>query len=673
MSQWLLELFSEEIPARMQAGAARDLGRLAREALAAASLGVADLETFAGPRRLTLVVDGLPIAQPDRTEERKGPRVGAPEAALAGFLRSAGVDREQLEDRGGVWFATLARSGRPTAEVIAEIVPDLVRKFPWPKSMVWGSGALRWVRPLHRIVSVFDGQVTPFQVDGIASGDESEGHRVMAGGRAFRIHDLASYREGLERGFVVLDPAERARRIEVGAAALASERGLSVIPDPGLLAEVVGMAEWPVPLLGEFDPAFLDLPPEVIRTTMRTHQRYFALANASGALAPNFIAVANLESTDGGALIAKGNARVLAARLSDARFFWDEDRKVALEDRLSKLGGVTFHAKLGTMGERADRLERLARQIAPLVGADAELAARAGRLAKADLVSGMVGEFPELQGVMGGYYARAQGEDPAVAEAIAWQYRPQGPADAAPSTPVSVALALAEKLDLIVGFFAIGEKPTGSRDPFALRRAALGVLRLLGENGVRASLRHLTSLAAMVGGRSEEGVVAFILDRLKVSQREAGVRPDILEAVFAIDDDDPARISARLEAVQSFLAEPGAEDLLAGHRRAVNILAAEAKKGALPSAAPLRGGPTEEVELFDALEAVEAALEPVLDAEDFTRACALLATLRDPVDRFFEAVLVNADDPAERDNRLALLQRVQAAMAKVADFTLIQG
>jgi glycyl-tRNA synthetase beta chain len=434
------------------------------------------------------------------------------------------------------------------------------------------------------------------------------------------------------------------------------------------------MVEWPVALLGDMDERFLSLPPEVIRTTMRTHQRYFAVRAPSGELAPHFVAIANLETPDGGALIAKGNGRVLAARLDDARFFWDEDRKIALEDRLVALEGVVFHAKLGTMRERAARLERLAEAIAPLVSADSGRARTAARLAKADLVSGMVGEFPELQGVMGGYYARAQGLGDDIADAIADHYRPQGPGDATPDRPVTIAVALADKLDTIVGFFSIGEKPTGSRDPFALRRAALGVLRILGESGQDVGYRRLIDLCGSVVGRPIEGVAEFFAERLKVSLRDRGARPDVLEAVFAIGDDEPARVTARLDALDAFLATSDGANLLAGCKRAINILAAEAKKGALPAAEPRRpSGPPAEVDLFDALETLEPRLVADLQADDFAAAMSALASLRRPVDRFFEEVLVNSDDPAERDNRLGLLMRVRSAMARVADFALIQG
>ncbi|HLZ82064.1 MAG TPA: glycine--tRNA ligase subunit beta, partial [Caulobacteraceae bacterium] len=553
MPQFLLELFSEEIPARMQEGATADLARLAREGLTQADLAFDEIRAFAGPRRLALIIDGLPPAQADRVEERKGPRVGAPEAALAGFLRSTGVAREALVERDGVWFATLAREGRPTADILARLTESIVARFPWPKSMTWGEGELRWVRPLHSLACVFDRKIVPAEIPGVRVGDISEGHRFMGPRRPFRVRDFDEYREALAGHFVVLGAAERKGRILERSRALCAERGLELVEDAGLLDEVAGMVEWPVPIVGDMDPRFLALPPEVVRTSMRVHQRYFAVRQAGGgALSAHFICVANIETADGGALIAAGNARVLSARLDDARFFWDEDRKVPLEARLETLKGVTFHARLGTMFERATRIEALARRLAPLVGADPELAARAARLAKADLATGMVAEFPELQGVMGGYYAAAQGEPETVAEAIRDHYKPQGPSDSVPTAPVTVAVALADKLDSLVGFFAIGEAPTGSRDPFALRRAALGVIRILFENSVRASVAELAGLADTTGSGQAGAVAAFFADRLKVALREQGRRHDLVDAVFALGDDDLVRLAARIEALTAF-------------------------------------------------------------------------------------------------------------------------
>ncbi|HEX8232890.1 MAG TPA: glycine--tRNA ligase subunit beta [Caulobacteraceae bacterium] len=776
MPALLLEILSEEIPARMQGQAARELERMVRERLAAAGFLPGGLAAFAGPRRLTLAADGLPPAQVDRTEEIKGPRVGAPEQALEGFLRKTGLQREQLVERDGVWFAQLHKKGESTDLLVARMVADIVIDFPWPKSMRSANSHLRWVRPIRRILCVFNGEVVQFNIEGIKSGDLTEGHRFMGSGAPVPARTFDDYAEALRREFVVLDPEERKQRILEGARTLTFARGLELIEDAPLLEEVAGLAEWPVPILGDMDPGFLDLPPEVIRTSMRTHQKYFAVRRAGeAALAPHFLAVANIEASDGGGAIAQGNARVLSARLNDARFFWDEDRKPGAFDRwLEKLNGVTFHARLGTMAERVERITALAREIAPLVGADPELAAKAARLAKADLASGMVGEFPELQGIMGGYYARmapyaearrvfadipADGkvrpdgsEDPLVeidqmvdlaradppgawyaglsrgqvdevADAVRDHYKPQGPNDTVPTTPVTVAVALADKLDTLVGFFAIDEKPTGSKDPYALRRAALGVIRaVLGTNmraglktifvlvhqalstraaftrsaerywaveeAVRASSPELRRKAAgdALGDEMfapvfrEEGIVAsdllaFFGDRLKVLLRDQGKRHDLVDAVFALGDDDLVRIVERVEALDGFLGTEDGANLLAGYKRAVNILRAEAKKGELPEGAPdpARLTEPEEQALHAALERVRPAVATHLQAEHFSAAMAELAALRGPVDTFFDRVLVNAPDEALRANRLRLLGGVRDVMGQVADFGLVAG
>jgi glycyl-tRNA synthetase beta chain len=757
MPQLLLELLSEEIPARMQVSAGRDLERMARERLSAAELPFERLRAFAGPRRLTLVVDGLPAAQADRSEERKGPRVGAPEAALAGFLRSTGLRQDQLAERDGAWFATIAHAGRPTPEIVGEMVEQVVRSFPWPKSMTWGDGRLRWVRPLHRILCVFDRQIVPLNVDGIVAADLSEGHRFMGERMPFRARDFDEYREALAGHFVVLDAEERKARIQSGADALCRAQDLDLVEDEGLLDEVAGLAEWPVPLLGAMDPTFLQLPPEVIRTSMRTHQRYFAVRERSGALAPRFVVVANIETADGGALVVAGNARVLSARLKDAQFFWDEDRRAGLHIWLEKLQGVTFHARLGTMAERVARLEQLAEAIAPALGADPKRAREAAHFAKADLASGMVGEFPELQGVMGAYYAREAGLSRPVAEAIGEQYRPAGPSDEVPDTPLAMALALADKLDTLAGFFAVGEKPTGSRDPYALRRAALGVIRILLKSDVRLPIRkavqgwYSTLKTYVAAGRAvyvsagrttgwfgidpdepdlgiepyleeledalvteavwvievdedrpvsfdrtsivtrkptqpviysfraahevAEEVTAFMVERLKVSLRGEGARHDLVDAVFALGDDDLVRIVRRVDALARFLGTDDGANLLAAYKRASNILAAEARKGELPGGAPamLAGAPHEEQALAKALAAAEPKVETALAAEDFAAAMRALAALRAPVDAFFEKVLVNSEVAAERDNRLKLLAAVRALMGQVADFSQVSS
>jgi glycyl-tRNA synthetase beta chain len=669
MPQLLIELFSEEIPARMQAQAARDLERLAREKLAAEGYLPEALKAFAGPRRLTLVAEGLPLAQADRHEERKGPRVGAPDQAVEGFLRATGLTRDQLTERDGVYFAHIDRPGRPTPEIVAEMVDAIVRGFPWPKSMTWGAGTLRWVRPLHRILCVFNREVVRFQIDGIESGETTQGHRFMGSGQPFKARDFDEYQDGLAKHFVVLDPEERKERIMDAARTLAFARGFELVEDEGLLDEVAGLAEWPTPVLGDMEPAFLDLPPEVIRTSMRVHQRYFAVRDGrTGFLVPHFITVANIQAEDGGKAIAAGNARVLSARLSDAKFFWEEDRKVALTDQLARLVGVTFHAKLGSMADRVARIEALAEEIAPFVRDDAQTrtwAKVAAALCKADLVSAMVGEFPELQGVMGGYYAEAQGYDPEVADAIRHHYKPQGPNDDVPVQAVAATVALADKLDMLVSFFAIGEKPTGSRDPYALRRAALGVIRILLQSRTRLPLRKFAG----------DDLLAFFADRLKVLLREQGQRHDLVDAVFALGDDDIVRIVSRVGALDEFLGTEDGRNLLAGYKRAVNILKAEEKKGPLPTGRPIDmpNAPPEEAGLINMLGHAEIEIGKALEKEDFATAMRELAALRAPVDGFFDKVLVNAEVAAERENRLRILAGVRDAMGRVADFGQVTG
>jgi len=757
MPQLLLEIFSEEIPARMQQGAARDLERMVSDRLKAAGLTWDALTTYAGPRRLTLVIDGLPAATPDREEEVKGPRTSAPEQALEGFLRKTGLTRDQLTERDGVLFAVLSSKGRATTDLVAETVDQVIRTFPWPKSMRWGSGTLRWVRPIKRILCLFDGKVVPFEIDGIQSDAITEGHRFLGSGELLRVSDFVDYRTQLEKNFVLLDVADRKLRILEQAKAACAARGLALVDDDGLLDEVAGLAEWPTPILGDMDPQFLALPPEVVRLSMKVHQKYFAVRDPSkDGLAPNFLVVANVEATDGGKALAAGNSRVLSARLNDARFFWDEDQKVGFDAWNAKLSGVTFHAKLGTLAERVERIAALAREIAPLVGADADEAETAARLSKADLLSGMVSEFPELQGIMGGYYARLAGHSDAIADAVRDHYKPQGPADTVPTAPVTVAVALADKLDTLVGFFAIDEKPTGSKDPFALRRAALGVIRLVLENNARVGLRsaidaavdagisteariieklasleegqhsqahellevhglpHMRAISAANGVTSQvtlwpsvfpfasfnrrafdfafcenrifgrqydlvdksEGLLAFFADRLTVLLRDQGQRHDLVAAVFALGDDDLVRIVRRVEALAAFLATDDGANLLAGYKRASNILRAEEKKGPLPTGMVQTGLPNQpeaETTLAFAVGAARSAVEAALEAEDFAAAMTALARLRAPVDRFFDDVLVNSDIPAERENRLKLLGQVRDVMGQVADFGQIAG
>ncbi|MFN7111105.1 MAG: glycine--tRNA ligase subunit beta [Brevundimonas sp.] len=726
MPQLLLEIFSEEIPARMQQGAARDLDRMVSDRLKAAGLTWDALTTYAGPRRLTLVIDGLPAATPDREEEVKGPRASAPEQALDGFLRKTGLTRDQLTERDGVLFAVLSSKGRATTDLVAETVDQVIRTFPWPKSMRWGSGTLRWVRPIKRILCLFDGKVVPFEIDGIPSDAITEGHRFLGSGQLLKVSDFVDYRTQLEKNFVLIDVADRKLRILEQAKAACAARGLVLVDDDGLLDEVAGLAEWPTPILGDMDPQFLALPPEVVRLSMKVHQKYFAVRDPSKeGLAPNFLVVANVEATDGGKALAAGNSRVLSARLNDARFFWDEDQKVGFDAWNAKLSGVTFHAKVGTLAERVERIAALAREIAPLVGADADEAEMAARLSKADLLSGMVSEFPELQGIMGGYYARLAGHPDAVADAVRDHYKPQGPADTVPTAPVTVAVALADKLDTLIGFFAIDEKPTGSKDPFALRRAALGVIRLVLENGVRLDLssvaavsldqvhsgilnramdsaeadanirigveqatkRDVTAFVDAVGVSTHARVapqietavrdlLAFFADRLTVLLRDQGQRHDLVAAVFALGDDDLVRIVRRVEALAAFLATDDGANLLAGYKRASNILRAEEKKGPVPTGMVQTGLPNQpepETVLAFAVGAARTAVEAALETEDFAAAMTALARLRTPVDVFFEAVLVNSDIPAERDNRLKLLGQVRDVMGQVADFGQIAG
>ena len=693
MPQLLIELFSEEIPARMQGGAARDLERMASERLKAAGLIWDALTTYAGPRRLTLVIEGLPKATPDRAEELKGPRTSAPEQALEGFLRKTGLTKDQLSERDGVWFAEISQAGRATPEIVAETVDSIVRNFPWPKSMRWGSGTLRWVRPLKRIVALFDDAVVPFEIDGIASDAITEGHRFLGKGSPIHVSNFEDYRRKLEADFVLLDVADRKLKILEAAKAVCAARGLALVDDDGLLDEVAGLAEWPTPILGDMDPQFLSLPPEVIRLSMKVHQKYFAVRDPSKeGLAPNFVVVANVEATDGGKALAAGNSKVLSARLNDARFFWDEDLKTGFDAWSGKLSGVTFHAKLGTLAQRVDRIAALAREIAPLVGADADQAERAARLSKADLASGMVGEFPELQGVMGGYYARAFGEPDVIADAVRDHYKPQGPADSVPTSPVTVAVALADKLDTLVGFFAIDEKPTGSKDPYALRRAALGVIRLILGTGVRASLEEQFDRAMNLidpdRAPASQAMVQielsrFFIDRLKVMLRDGGARHDLVDAIVEAKkhsdgqtDDDLVRIVRRVEALDGFLATDDGANLLAGYKRASNILRAEAKKGEVPTGmvqTGLANQPDAEIQLAFAVEKARSAVETALQTEDFAAAMTALAALRAPVDAFFTDVMVNSDVAAERDNRLKLVGQVRDVMGKVADFGLVAG
>ena len=689
MAELLLELFSEEIPARMQARAAQDLRRLATDALKAAGLEFDTAESYVTPRRLALVVDGLPLAQPDRREEKRGPRVGAPDKAIQGFLRANGATIEMCEEREGYLYLVSEISGRAVSDLLPGIVRDLIGDLAWPKSMRWGSGETRWVRTLERVLCVFDGVPVALDLpDGIASGGVTSGHRFHAP-ESFAPGSFADYRDKLRDARVILDPAERRRIVADGAAALASAEGLTVRDDPGLLDEVAGLVEWPVPLIGRIDDEFMAVPDEVPITAMRSHQKYLSLLNPDGSLAPRFVVVANLEADDGGKEIVAGNERVLRARLSDARFFWDQDRKTRLEDRLGALVPMVFHAKLGSLAQKAERLEVLAGAVAAFVpGADPDAARRAGRLAKADLTAEMVFEFPELQGTMGGHYARHDGESEDVGRAVAEHYLPAGPSGACPSAPVSVAVALADRIDTLVGFFAVGERPTGSGDPYALRRAALGVIRLVLENGIRLPLRAVFAEAgrgyaeAVPGfedppGKQERELLDFFADRLKVHLRSEGVRHDLIAAVFALgDEDDLVRLRARVEALRGFLDSDDGANLLTAHKRAANIVAIEEKKDGVSYSDPVQVSMLREPEeraLSESLGAVGARSAPLVESEAFDEAMSTLAGLRGPVDAFFDRVKVNADDGGLRANRLRLLSGIRSTMGSLADFSQIEG
>ena len=675
MPQLLLELFCEEIPARMQAKAESDLGEAIKKELSGAGLEFGAVETLGGPRRLTVVVNDLAEKSADVREERKGPKVGAPEKAVEGFMRGAGltsIDQAEIKSdpkKGDFYVAVIETPGRAATDIIAEIVPSVIRGFHWPKSMRWGTGDLRWVRPLQRIVCVFGGNVVPFEIDGLASGNETEGHRVHGRG-PFAVTDADSYKSALEgEGHVMLSREARRSKIHADAQKVCADAGLELVEDIGLLEEVTGLAEWPVVLLGEMDPAFLDLPEEVIQLSMRVHQKYFAVRDPkTGGLAPNFVVVANISAKDGGKNIAEGNSRVLSARLNDGRFFWDNDLATPLEEMGEKLKTIDFKKELGTIADKVERVAALARELAPKVGADPALAERAARLSKSDLVSEMVYEFPELQGVMGRYYAQKQGEPQAVADAIRDHYKPQGPSDAVPSESVSIAVALADKLDTLVGFWAIDEKPTGSKDPFALRRAALGVVRIVLENNVRLALTKDTQVNA--------DLLSFFADRLKQYLRDQGKRHDLIDAVFALGEDDLVAITNRVDALQSFLSSDDGANLLAGFKRAANILKAEEKKDGTTyqgTVNPELLTESQEKDLFAALQDGETKAGAALAAEDFEAAMGVLSSLRGPIDAFFDHVTVNADDVAVRQNRLYLLSQIRSVLGQVADFTKIEG
>ena len=706
MPDLLIELFSEEIPARMAARAREDLKKLVTDGLVEAGLTYASAGAFSTPRRLTLAVEGLTAQSRPVREERKGPRADAPAQAIEGFLRSTGLTLDQLERRedkkgGATLFAVIEKPGRAAPDIVAEVLAATIRAFPWPKSMRWGAGSLRWVRPLHSILCILTdeagAEVVPLDVDGITAGNTTEGHRFMGEGR-FAVHSFDDYAAKLRRARVMLDPTEREAAILSGAQTLAFAQGLELVEDKGLLTEIAGLVEWPVPLMGRIGAQFLHLPPEVLQTSMKEHQKFFSVKNPKTGRIEGYVTVANVETPDHGATILKGNDKVLTARLSDARFFWENDLRVAkagMGEWLDALDHVTFHNKLGSQKARIDRIAALARELAPVVGADPDLAEQAARVAKADLRSAMVGEFPELQGLMGMYYAREASLPEPVALAARDHYSPLGPSDAVPTEPVSVAVALADKIDTLTGFWAIDEKPTGSKDPFALRRAALGVIRLVLGNGVRVELRRrlvagqlghlnavarqrdITELTDSWQKETTDDLLAFLHDRLKVYLKDQGIRHDVIDASLAMPgNDDLTLLVARATALSDLLKTDDGTNLLQGFKRANNILTqAEAKDGVEYSygADPKFAETPEEKALFTALDAAEAAIAPAMAKEDFPAAMRAMAGLRGPIDAFFTAVQINTDNQIIRRNRLNLLHRIRATCGQVADLTKIEG
>ena len=694
MPDLLIELFSEEIPARMQVRAAEDLKKRITDGLVEAGITYAGAAAFSTPRRLTLTLQGVLSESPTLKEERKGPRVDAPEQAIEGFLRGAGLTKDQLEIRdekkGQVYFAVVEKPGRPAADVIAEVLENTIRNFPWPKSMRWGSGSLRWVRPLHSIICILSDEsgTTPvaLDIDGIIAGDKTQGHRFMSNG-SFAVSGFDDYAAKLKRAHVILDPTERQEMIWQDATNMAFANGLEVVDDRGLLAEVAGLVEWPVVLMGKIADEFLDLPPEVLQTSMKEHQKFFSVRNPKTGRIERFITVANRETRDQGATILAGNQKVLSARLSDAKFFWENDLRVAKGDGLTawtdRLSNVTFHNKLGSQKARIDRIAAMAATLAPLVGAAVEQASLAAQVAKADLSSEMVYEFPELQGLMGRYYATAAGLPEAVAQACQDHYSPLGPSDDVPTAPVSVAVALADKLDTLAGFWAIDEKPTGSKDPFALRRAALGVIRLLLENNVRLTLTDV--IAAHIGAIDPSlpcdaltaDLVAFFHDRLKVFLRDRGVRHDVIDACIAMDaNDDITLLVKRAEALGAVLSTDDGVNLVQAFKRANNILTqAEEKDGVEYSfGADVKFAESDvETAVFAALDTAEPKIQSALAQEDFATAMTTMSGLRASVDAFFEAVQINSDNEIVRRNRLNLLSRIRSICSSVADLTKVEG
>jgi len=686
MPNLLIELFSEEIPARMQAKAADDLRKMVTDGLVEAGLTYAGAAAFSTPRRLTLSIDDLLAESKPVREERKGPATTAPEQAIEGFLRSTGLTIDQLEVRdqkkGQAYFAVIEKPGRKAAEVIAEVLEQTIRNFPWPKSMRWGAGPLRWVRPLHSIVCILsdaDGnEVVPVDIDGITSSNTTKGHRFMAPD-AFTVIGFDDYEAKLKRAKVILRADERADAIWQDATNMAFAAGLEVVDDKGLLAEVSGLVEWPIVLMGSIDDAFLGLPPEVLQTSMKEHQKFFSVRNPKTGRIEKFITVANIETADQGATILKGNQKVLFARLSDAKFFWENDLRTVEREGLEAMGAplanVTFHNKLGSQAERIARIAALAKELAPVVGADAAEAELAAKVAKCDLSSEMVYEFPELQGIMGRYYAKSAKLSDAVADACRDHYSPLGPSDDVPTEAVSVAVALADKLDTLTGFWAIDEKPTGSKDPFALRRAALGVIRLILSNGLTLKLSNI--IAKANAGADAADLLSFFHDRLKVFLRDEGIRHDVIDACLAMDgSDDIALLVKRARALQDMMGTEDGTNLLQGYKRASNILSqAEDKDGveySFGADVKFAEGDAEKA-LFAALDTAEAAIAPAMKAEDFAAAMSAMASLRSPIDGFFEAVQVNSENEIIRRNRLNLLSRIRTICTSVADLSRVEG
>jgi glycyl-tRNA synthetase beta chain len=700
MPNLLIELFSEEIPARMQRKAAENLKTLVTNGLVDAGLTYAGAQAFCTPRRLALAVEGLTAESPTLHEERKGPKVDAPEAAIEGFLRGAGLTREQLEERdtpkGKIFFATIEKPGQSAQVIVADVLEKTVRNFPWPKSMRWGSGSLRWVRPLHSILCLLEdesgSEIVPLDIDGIKSGDSTEGHRLMSPGR-FSVANFEQYEARLKKAHVILDSEERAQHIWQDATNQAFASGLDVVEDTALLSEVAGLVEWPVVLMGQIGQSFLDLPPEVLQTSMKEHQKFFSVKNAQTGRIERFITVANRETVDNGDTILAGNQKVLAARLSDAKFFWENDLRVAkagLDVWREKLKNVTFHNKLGSQDARIERISALARDLASAVGAHPEAAQEAAGVAKLDLSSEMVYEFPELQGLMGRYYAQAAGLSSEVAAVCEEHYAPLGPQDAVPSAPLSVAVSLADKLDTLTGFWAIDEKPTGSKDPFALRRAALGVIRLVRENGLSLKLetlltaqleRHFANLPAQgtkaAGSEIAQDLLVFFHDRLKVHLKDEGIRHDVIDACLSTDrNDDLNQVATRATALGQVLATDEGANLVQGFKRANNILSqAESKDGVEYSfGANVKFAESdEERSLFTALDAAEATIQSAMSEDAHEDAMTAMAQLRGPVDAFFEAVQINAENEVLRRNRLNLLSRIRTVCGRVADLSRLEG